>query len=93
MSLQLTIVPGKEVIRQLVRWADDEFGASFGAIALAREIRSDEIDEEVVTVLETMSSGWAFDVHTIWDLLKAMSGLRIAQPALLSSQVPWKSRR
>ena len=63
MSLQLTIVPGKEVISQLSGWAADDFGASFGAITLAREIRSDEIDDEVVTVLEAMSSGSAFDVH------------------------------
>ena len=62
-SSLLTIVPGKEVIRQLTRWAADEFGVSFGAIALAREIRSNEIDGEVVTVLKTMSSGSAFDVH------------------------------
>ena len=63
MSLQLTIVPGKEVISQLARWAADDFNASFSAIALAREIRSDEIDEEVVTVLEAMSLGSPFDVH------------------------------
>ena len=63
MSLQLTIVPGKEVISQLSKWAADVFGASFGAIALAHEIHSDEIDEEVVTVLEAMASGSALDVH------------------------------
>ena len=62
-SLQITIVPGKEVIRQLSKWAADEFRASFSAIALAREIRSDETDEEVVTVLGAMASGSAFDVH------------------------------
>ena len=63
MSLQLTIVPGKEVISQLARWAADDFKASFSAIALAREIRADEVDEEVVTVLVAMSAGSAFDVH------------------------------
>ena len=57
---RLASVSGKEVVRRLSHWAKTEYGVSFSATRLATEITSDEIDEEVKTVLAAIESGSDF---------------------------------
>jgi hypothetical protein len=45
------IAPGKDVISHLSRWSQREFGVGLGIEALARELRADEVDPEVIEVV------------------------------------------
>jgi len=48
---KLTIVSGKEVIHKLSDWSNKEFGVSFNAIKLAKELLVEEIDSEICDVM------------------------------------------
>lgn len=47
--------PGKEVISRLSSWSQDHFGVGFGPDQLARTLRPNEIDQEVVEVVSAIS--------------------------------------
>ena len=49
--------PGKDVLRKLNSWVQAELGVSFGAVALARELRANEIHPEIVAVLRAIKDG------------------------------------
>ena len=48
---RLACVSGKEVVKRLSTWAQEEFGASLGTRRIARELRRGEVDEEVVDII------------------------------------------
>jgi len=51
------IAPGKKVISRLSAWAQNEFGVSFGPEQLARELRRDEISQEVLELFQAIPAG------------------------------------
>ncbi|MCA1693294.1 MAG: hypothetical protein LC749_00415 [Actinobacteria bacterium] len=48
------VAPGKTVITRLSDWSQREFGVGLGAEALARELRTSEVDPEVVEVISAI---------------------------------------
>lgn len=48
------VVSGKTLVSTLSAWAQKQFGVSFSALTLARELRPDEVDAEMRTVLEAI---------------------------------------
>jgi hypothetical protein len=46
--------PGKDVIRLLSDWSQHEFGVGLGVEPLAREMRADEIDAEIIEVIDAI---------------------------------------
>ena len=51
---RLEIVPGKEVFSKLSKWSKTNYGVSFGAMSIAREIRAEELDNEMSDVLRSI---------------------------------------
>jgi len=51
------VVSGKALLSQLSNWSKDEFGVSFNAIAIAREARPNELDEEVREFMKAVEEG------------------------------------
>jgi hypothetical protein len=51
------IAPGKHVLGQLSSWSKSNFGVQFNPEQLARTLRADEIDTEVVTVIDAIVRG------------------------------------
>jgi len=56
----LALVSGKAVISQLSRWTQKRFGVALNAVKIAREIRAEEIPEEVVEVISAIEQGGPF---------------------------------
>jgi hypothetical protein len=56
----LAIAPGKSMLAAISAWSQNEFGVSFGALRLARELRRDEIAPEVIAVVRAIELGQAF---------------------------------
>ena len=54
------LAPGKEILSRLSAWSQNNYGVAFGADAIARELRSDEVDAEVAEVLDAMVSARRF---------------------------------
>ena len=54
------LAPGKEILSRLSAWSQNIYGVAFGADAIARELRSDEVDAEVAEVLDAMVSARRF---------------------------------
>lgn len=48
---KIDIVSGKEVLKRLNEWAESKYGASFSVNKLAKELRQDEIDNELREVI------------------------------------------
>ena len=48
---KLHIVSGKALLARLSAWAQSEYGASIGAVTLARSFKANEIPEELRTIL------------------------------------------
>jgi energy-coupling factor transporter ATP-binding protein EcfA2 len=59
-ATRLASVSGKEVIHRLSAWAKTDYGVSFSATKLAKEITADELDGEVKAVLGAIESGSDF---------------------------------
>lgn len=55
-----TVVSGKGMLGLLSEWAKSNYGVSFGAAALAREIRASEMPTELTTVLKAILEGKPF---------------------------------
>ena len=53
------IAPGKEVLSRLSRWSYEAFGVGFGAEQIARELRAEEIDPEVIQVITAIAEARA----------------------------------
>lgn len=54
------LVSGKVVISRLSGWSKEEFGVSFNAIGIAKEMSEYEIDEEVKNVIRAINDGDEF---------------------------------
>lgn len=54
---RIALVSGKEVIGRLSEWSQQHYGASFGVMTVAREIRAEEVAEEVRAVLKRIDDG------------------------------------
>ena len=50
------MVPGKKLIRMMSGWSQKKFKVAFGAAGIAREIRSNEIPEEMAEVLSSIEA-------------------------------------
>jgi len=59
-SAEVDLVSGKEILSQLSTWSQARFGVSFGAISLAKEIQSSELDAEIRRVIEAIEVGMPF---------------------------------
>jgi hypothetical protein len=57
---RLASVSGKEVIHRLSEWAKADYGVSFSATKLAKEIAADELDHEVAAVITAIETGSDF---------------------------------
>jgi hypothetical protein len=54
------LVSGKDVLSRLSEWTKTEFGASFGAPAIARQLKKSEIPTEIVEVIRAIEEGSDF---------------------------------
>lgn len=50
----------KDLFSDLSGWAQAEFGASFGSTSVLRELRSDEVPEELGKVVSAIERNWSF---------------------------------
>jgi hypothetical protein len=57
---RLHLASGKALLSRLSAWAQDEYGASIGAVTLARGFKTYEIPEEVRTILSCIQEGTPF---------------------------------
>ena len=57
---KVSICPGKQIISGLSAWSQAEFGVSFSALALAREIRLEELNNEVIQVIAAIENSSDF---------------------------------
>jgi hypothetical protein len=57
---RLSIVSGKNVLARLSDWTQREFGTSFGAPAIARNINASEIPAELVEIIRAVEEGTEF---------------------------------
>lgn len=48
---RLGIVPAKKMFSELSRWSKRNYGVSFGAMAVSREITAEELDSEIADVI------------------------------------------
>ncbi|HYI35501.1 MAG TPA: ATP-binding protein [Thermoleophilaceae bacterium] len=48
------LAPGKEVLRRLAAWSEENFSVGLGTEAVARELRPDEVAPEVVEVISAI---------------------------------------
>jgi hypothetical protein len=56
-AARIDVVPGKELISILCKWAQENYQASFGIGALIAEMKMDELDHEVRDVMLAMEAG------------------------------------
>jgi energy-coupling factor transporter ATP-binding protein EcfA2 len=56
----LRLCPGKTVISCISDWSQKQFGTQLNALKLARNLRRDEVDPEVVSVLSSIENTEAF---------------------------------
>jgi hypothetical protein len=56
----LAMAPGKSVLSELSKWSHRQFGVSFGALRLARELHRDEIAPEAAAVVRAIETCQAF---------------------------------
>lgn len=57
---RLSRVSGKKVLSEISSWAQAKYGVSFGTMALAREVRANELPAEMIEVLKAIESSEAF---------------------------------
>jgi hypothetical protein len=60
LSGKLSMVSGKEIITRLSEWAKKECGAQINPSTLAREIKREEVDQEMVDVITSIENGEPF---------------------------------
>ena len=56
----MSICPGKDIVSTLSGWSKKEFGVSFSALAIAREMQLEEIAPEALQVITAMEQGADF---------------------------------
>ncbi|MDA9202370.1 hypothetical protein N9O58_05685 [Flavobacteriaceae bacterium] len=51
---KLNIIPGKKFLKELNKWLVEHYKVNFGKIELSSELRKDEIDKELKTVITSI---------------------------------------
>jgi hypothetical protein len=54
------VVPGKDILAKLSQWTQQEFGTSFGAPAIARQMTALDIPDEMLVVVRAIEEGSSF---------------------------------
>lgn len=57
---KLSLVSGKELITRLSSWSQNEFGVQLNAVLLARNLKANEMPEEIATVVTAIENGDLF---------------------------------
>jgi hypothetical protein len=57
---KLGVVGGKSVLARISEWTQKRFGIGLNAFVLARFMRKEELDAELVSILEAMETGMSF---------------------------------
>jgi hypothetical protein len=57
---RLALAPGKEVLSKVAQWLQADYGVSMSPVVIAREIRRNEIPDEIVQVLTSIENGDPF---------------------------------
>jgi hypothetical protein len=57
---RLALVSGKDLLARISEWTQGEFGASFGAPAIARQMKASDIADEVREVIGAIETGSPF---------------------------------
>jgi predicted ATPase len=58
---RLSMVSGKEVISRLSKWSQDQYSVSLNALLIARNIRLEEISNEVIKIIEAIEQCEEFE--------------------------------
>src|SRR5262249_24903012 len=58
---RLSIVSGKDVLRQIFAWSQKAFGVSLNVRKIARQLRRDDLDLELVSVVGAIEKRRAFE--------------------------------
>jgi hypothetical protein len=53
---RVLIVSGKQLLSDLSRWGQDKFKVSFGVVSIAKELRRDELHQEVVDIITAIEN-------------------------------------
>jgi len=54
---RVSMVPGKQILSRLSKWTQQQFGLSFGPVAVARAMRSNEIPSEATRLISAIEHG------------------------------------
>jgi hypothetical protein len=57
---RLALAPGKEILSKLSQWLQEDYGVSMSSLVIAREIRRNEMPDEIVQVLTSIEHGDPF---------------------------------
>ena len=57
---RLAIAPGKNLLSELSKWTQGEFGVTFGPPAIARQMKQSELPEELIDVIRAIEEGSGF---------------------------------
>ncbi len=57
---RLHVVSGKALLSRLSTWAQAQYGASIGAVTLARAFKLAELPQEVLTIITSIHEGVPF---------------------------------
>lgn len=58
---RLSIVSGKDVLSKLSKWSQEEFGVSFSHISITKELRPEEVADEMRLVVEDIENSQMFN--------------------------------
>jgi hypothetical protein len=59
------VICGKDALSHLSGWSQDQFGVGFGTDRVARELRADEIDEELASVIFAIGAGMEISLEAV----------------------------
>ena len=60
LSGKLAVVPGKKVVSELSKWSKKSYNISFSALSIARELKVEEIDDEIRETIEALECNKKF---------------------------------
>jgi guanyl-specific ribonuclease Sa len=64
MNRKIAMTSGKTLLARLSDWAQQEYGVSIGAMALARTLKATEIPNELRTIIQHLEEGTPFPKTT-----------------------------
>jgi hypothetical protein len=60
---RLAIAPGKNLLSELSKWTQGEFGVTFGPPAIARQMKQSELPDELTDVIRAIEEGSSFPLR------------------------------